>query len=85
MTVTITEFRKNVFELVERALKGELIEVSHKGRLVRLMAEAENSTSKLARLVTRNTVVGSFEELEEAQRNLQTENRARWEAKWEGQ
>ena len=36
MTVTITEFRKNVFELVERALNGELIEVSHKGKLVRL-------------------------------------------------
>jgi prevent-host-death family protein len=82
VTVTITEFRKNVFELVERALKGELIEVSHKGKLVRLTPEPEHRKSKLARLVPRDTVIGSFEELEAAQRDLEKGIRDEWEAKW---
>jgi prevent-host-death family protein len=84
MTVTITEFRKNVFDLVERALKGELIEVSHKGKLVRLTPEPEHRKSKLARLVSRGTVIGSFEELEAAQQNLSAEIREGWEKKWHG-
>ena len=37
MKVTSTEFRKNLFQIVERALQGEFVEVAHKGRLVRLV------------------------------------------------
>ena len=82
MTVSITEFRKNVFELVERALNGELIEVSHKGKLVRLTPAPGLRASKLNRLISRNTVIGSFDELEAAQRDLEKEVRAAWEKKW---
>src|SRR5580704_3652623 len=35
--VTSTEFRKNLFQIVERALQGEFVEVVHKGRFVRLV------------------------------------------------
>jgi len=83
MTVTITEFRKKVFELVERALNGELIEVSHKGKLVRLTPGPGYRTSKLSRLVRRDTVIGTVEELEAAQRNLSAEIREGWEKKWD--
>jgi prevent-host-death family protein len=83
MTVTITEFRKNVFELMDRALKGELIEVSHKGKLVRLTPEPQHRKSKLARLVPRDTVIGSFEDLEAAQRDLSAKIEEGWEKKWD--
>ena len=84
MTVTITEFRKNLFELVERALKGELVEVSHKGKLVRLIPEPGHRKSKVARLVPRETVIGTFEELEAAQRDLGAGILKSWEKKWDG-
>jgi prevent-host-death family protein len=37
MKVTSTEFRKNLFQIVERALRGEFVEVAHKGRVIRLV------------------------------------------------
>src|ERR1017187_7308121 len=49
--VTSTEFRKNLFQIVERVLQGELVEVAHKGRLIRLVPV--NKPSKLSRLVKR--------------------------------
>ena len=38
MTVTITEFRKNVFDLVERALNGDL---TYHSSMIRLEADEE--------------------------------------------
>ena len=47
MKVTSTEFRKNLFQLFERAVQGELVEVLHKGRLIRLVPEEK--ATKLSR------------------------------------
>ena len=80
MKVTSTEFRKNLFQLVDRALQGEFVEVAHKGRIVRLVP-AEKS-SKMARLVPRDTIRGTVEDLEQAQKELDVENRLAWEKKW---
>jgi prevent-host-death family protein len=80
MQVTSTEFRKNLFQLVERALRGEFVEVAHKGRLVRLVP-AERS-GKLSRLVPRDTIVGTPDDLERAQLQLDAEMRALGEDKW---
>ena len=47
MAYTATEFRKNLFSLLERAANGESIEVNYKAAVIRL--SAANTTSKLAR------------------------------------
>ena len=80
MRVTTTEFRKNLFQLVESALRGELIEVTHKGRAVRLVPRATNQ--KLSRMISRDTINGSSDDLERAQRELDEETRLAWEQKW---
>ena len=77
MKVTSTEFRKNLFQLVERALRGEFIEVAHKGRLVRLVPG--DKPSKLARLVHRDTICGTPEDLNEAQKQLDADVWNVWE------
>jgi antitoxin (DNA-binding transcriptional repressor) of toxin-antitoxin stability system len=78
--ITSTEFRKNLFQIIERALRGEFIEVTHKGRVVRLSAGEQ--PSKLSRLVARDTIRGSIDDLEAGQRALDDEMRESWEAKW---
>lgn len=67
MTVTVTEFRKNLFQLVERALNGELIEVIHKNRAIRLVLTEPQS--KLSRLVQRDTLNCTPEEFDQALRS----------------
>jgi prevent-host-death family protein len=81
MKVTSTEFRKNLFQIVERVLQGELVEVAHKGRLIRLVPE--NKPSKLSRLLQRDTINGTLEDLERAQQQLDEELRASWDSKWD--
>lgn len=81
MVVTSTEFRKNLFQIVDRALQGEFVEVSHKGRLVQLVPR-EQPGSKLQRLVKRDTVVGTLSDLDRAQKQLDAEMRKSWGTKW---
>jgi prevent-host-death family protein len=78
MKVTATEFRKNMFKLVEKALTGELVEVSHRGRTVRLVPE--KPISKLSRLKNMHVIVGTPEELDKALNKLTRETQANWEA-----
>jgi antitoxin (DNA-binding transcriptional repressor) of toxin-antitoxin stability system len=42
MEVTVTQFRKNVSDLVDRALKGESVSLTYKGKRVRLVPETLN-------------------------------------------
>ena len=80
MKVTTTEFRKNMFQLVERVLQGELVEIVHKGRLVRLVPEVQ--PTKMSRLVQRDTINGTPEDLALAQQELDDEMRTAWTKKW---
>jgi prevent-host-death family protein len=41
MDVTITKFRRDLFTLVESALDGKQVRVTHKGRKFRIVPEAE--------------------------------------------
>ena len=81
MKVTSTEFRKNLFQIVERVLQGELVEVAHKGRLIRLVPE--DKPSKRSRLRQRDTINGTLEDLDRAQQQLDEEVRTSWENKWD--
>lgn len=80
MKVTSTEFRKNLFQIVERALQGEFIEVAHKGRLVRLVPG--DKPGKLARLIPRDTISGTLADLDQAQNELDSQMQHAWEEKW---
>jgi prevent-host-death family protein len=80
MKVTSTEFRKNMFQLVERVLQGELVEIVHKGRLMRLVSQVQ--PTKMSRLVQRDTINGTPEDLELAQQELDDEMRTAWTRKW---
>lgn len=81
MKVSPTEFRKNLFSLADRALEGELIEIVHKGRTLRLVAE--EPPSKLARLAQDPILKGiDPEEIERALCEISEETRAEWERKW---
>ena len=78
--VTSTEFRRNLFQIVERALQGEFVEVAHKGRVVRLVPG--DKQDKMSRLIQRDTIVGTPEDLDRGQMQLDTEMRTLWEEKW---
>jgi prevent-host-death family protein len=80
MKLSTTEFRKNLFQLVDRVLQGELVEVAHKGRVIRLVPE--DKPGKLSRLVQRDTIVGTLEDLERGLQQLDDEVRNSWENKW---
>jgi len=79
--VTSTEFRKNLFQIVERAIQGEFVEVLHKGRIVRLVPG--DRPSKMSRLIQRDTIQGTFEDLDRGQRQLDDEMRTAWDEKWD--
>jgi antitoxin (DNA-binding transcriptional repressor) of toxin-antitoxin stability system len=81
MTVTTTDFRRNLFQLIERALNGERIEILYKNRRIRLTPT--EPTSKLARLVRRDTLNCDPEELDQQLRTQNDELRSEWEQKWQ--
>ncbi len=80
MKLSTTEFRKNLFQIVDRVLQGELVEVAHKGRLIRLVPE--DKPGKMSRLVQRDTINGTPEDLERGQQQLDDEMRNAGENKW---
>ena len=79
--MTVTNFRKDLFHLVEMAIKGETVEFEHKGVKLRLVAPTGGS--KLARAVRRH------DPLYEANRNLIVESdpalMAEFEAEWKAE
>jgi antitoxin (DNA-binding transcriptional repressor) of toxin-antitoxin stability system len=81
--VTITQFRKDLFKLVERAIGGETVEFVHQGATIRLTIPAARS-SKLERLTPRQISNPNMTEEEQraAERKLQAEIQAELEKDW---
>ena len=80
MKVTSTGFRKNLFRILDRVLQGEFVEVAHKGRLIRLVPG--DRPNKMSRLVQRDTILGTPEDIERGQQELDAEMLSSWEDKW---
>ena len=78
MQVSITQFRREIFDLVGRAMAGDEVWVAHKGR--RLQLTPEGGVSRLSR-VTRLDVVDS-ETLGAAEHQLREEMTRAWERDW---
>jgi antitoxin (DNA-binding transcriptional repressor) of toxin-antitoxin stability system len=77
MPVTITKFRRNLFQFADQALKGEPVEFTHKGVVFKVVPETP--MSKLSRL-TRETVVVPGASLDTS--DLLKEMEAEWEKDW---
>ena len=81
--VTITEFRKNLFQLVERAIAGESVEFTHQGKTIRLVIP-EGSSSRLDRLTPRQITNLDMTEKQHrvTERRMQAEILAEMEKDW---
>jgi prevent-host-death family protein len=82
MKVPISDFRKNLFQLVDQALNGDVVEVTHKGKTIRLVPEAPGS--KLDRLTPARIFNPSFSEKDhrKASRELLAVMQREWEKDW---
>jgi len=78
MEVPITQFRRKLFELVNQALDGKEVWVSHKGRRVRIVAE--DAPSKLSRITPMQIIVPGAD-LEDD--SWKADMMRQWERKWE--
>ncbi len=78
MDVTITEFRRNLFTLVEQALGGIEVHVTHKGKGFTLKPDGP-PPDKLSRITPMDIILG---DLEEAHDILMKEIQEEWAKDW---
>ncbi len=80
--MTISQFRKNLFQLVERAGKGQAVQFAYKGVRYCLVPETA-PMDKLDRItpLAADLFDGTPEELLEASRKMSEEIMADWEKK----
>ena len=81
MRVTITQFRRDLFHLVERAASGEDVAFSYKGIVFRVVPT--NQPSKLDRIRAERVVAEDTDWREQSQALLR-EMEAEWEKDWAG-
>ena len=82
--MTITEFRRNLFKIVERVIDGETVEFVHQGTTVRLVIPEGSAPSKIERLTPRQTANVKMTEKQQrtAEKKLQTKMWAEIEKDW---
>jgi prevent-host-death family protein len=78
MEVPITQFRQRLFDLVNQALEGKEIWVSHKGRRVRIVPE--DVPSKLSRVTPMDIIAPGVDIDDES---WKTGLMREWEQKWD--
>jgi antitoxin (DNA-binding transcriptional repressor) of toxin-antitoxin stability system len=78
MEVPITQFRQKLFDLVNQALDGKEVWVSHKGRRLRLVPE--HASSKLSRITPMQIIVPGAEIEDKSWKREMTRE---WERKWD--
>ena len=79
MVVPITQFRKDIFSLTEAALKGTVVEFTHKG--VTFKVVPDKPSDKVSN-ITPLQVINPHYSLESAAIELQTEMEKEWEKDW---
>ena len=81
MELKATEFRKNLFQVLDSALHGETVEIIYKGSKLRL-APPPQKQSRLSRMVKRGTLLVDPDSIVESDPELMAEFEAIWEEKW---
>jgi antitoxin (DNA-binding transcriptional repressor) of toxin-antitoxin stability system len=71
-----TDFRKNLFRVLDRALQGEAIEITYKGVKLRLTPPPDQS--KLARAVRRQSLLVKPQSIVESDASLMAELEKGW-------
>jgi hypothetical protein len=79
VTATITQFRRDLFGMADRALKGELVEFVYRGVVFKVTPEQK--ASKLDKLVGQPVVAEGLD-LEQASRDLFAAMEAEWLKDW---
>ena len=80
MDVPITQFRREIFTLVNKALDGSDVWVSHKGRRLKLVPVAPPA-SRLSRITPMEIINSADGGLENT--GMQAEMTRAWEADWD--
>ena len=80
MEVPITQFRRDIFELANRALEGETIKVSYKGRSLLLTPEV-NPETRFDK-VTKLDFLGPGDSSLIDDAAMKAEMQAEWESDW---
>ena len=78
MDVTITQFRRDLFKLVEQAMHGVEVHVTHKGKGFTLKPD-DPPQDRLSRIKPMKIILG---DLDEAHDQLMKEMEAEWEKDW---
>lgn len=83
MEVPITQFRQKLFDLVNQALDGKEVWVSHKGRRLRLVPE--HSPSKLSRITPMQILIPADFDLNDPafKAEMLAEMEKEWGRDWE--
>jgi antitoxin (DNA-binding transcriptional repressor) of toxin-antitoxin stability system len=80
MKLTATEFRKDLFSVLERVLQGETAEIIYKGSAVRVAPGG--SSSKLARAKCQNTLLCDPDAIIHSDKKLLAKMEAGWRKGW---
>jgi antitoxin (DNA-binding transcriptional repressor) of toxin-antitoxin stability system len=82
--VPITEFRRQIFSLVNQALDGEEVWFTHKGRRIKIVPEGQ-PTSRLSRITPVEIINPEISDLLDATRKaeMMAEIQKAWEKDWE--
>jgi hypothetical protein len=71
-----TDFRKNLFQVLDRALRGEVVEIKYKGSKLRLTPPPDRS--KLARAVRRHALLVDPQSIVESDASLMADFEKEW-------
>jgi len=84
MEVPITQFRKNIFALVNEALEGSEVWITHKGRKLKIVPEA-GTPDKLSRLTPMDILIPPDFDMNDPAFKSQwlAEMQAEWEKDWD--
>ena len=81
MTISATDFRKSLFALLERVLRGESVEISYKGATVRLVRT--QGSSKLSRAKRQHALLCHPDSIVGSDESLLREMDAEWRKDWQ--
>lgn len=80
MEVPITQFRRDIFSLVNQALEGNEVWVTHKGRRLKIVPEGQPA-SRLSRISPMDVINPEFPDLTDP--SLKAQMMADMETEWE--
>lgn len=80
MSMNATQFRKELFSVLERVLAGETVDVSYKGASVRVTAVG--SSSKLSRAKRRPTLLCDPDSIVQSDPKVLKKMEAEWTKDW---